>query len=58
MKNFLVILITLMLFTLWFLPAYVIGILHLGSEWGVLYIPILSLSLFWSLLLYKENYFS
>ena len=58
MRNFLVILITLMLFALWLLPAYLVGFLHQSRHWCDLYFALLFLTFFWVNMLYKEDYFS
>ncbi len=53
MKNAITIIITFMLFTLWFLPAFMIY--HGGhAGWGILYIPLVFMSWIWGAAIHDE----
>lgn len=53
MKNAIAIIITFMLFTLWFLPAFMIY--HgFNNGWGGLYVAICILSLWWGSVIHDE----
>lgn len=59
-KNFLAIIITLMLFALWILPAYMYHITPASdgtvSAWGILYLPVFILSCLWGNILHRKYF--
>lgn len=56
MRHVVVILITLMIFTLWILPAFMIWN-HYSGTWGFMYILVSVLSVLWGVLLESAGYF-
>jgi len=54
MKQILAFIITIMLFFLWQLPAYLIVILHADSQWAIAYLPIFILTFLWGLFLHSK----
>lgn len=55
-KNFLTILITILIFLLWFLPSREANYFALDSVIGVLYLPIFILTICWGTVLYNFYY--
>lgn len=54
-KNFLAVLITLLVFALWILPAFMMY--HgLSNSWGTLYLPICILTGLWGGVLWNKYY--
>ena len=55
-KNFLTILITILIFLLWLLPSREAHYFSSGSKISVLYLPIFILTIFWGIILYNFYY--
>lgn len=55
-KNFLTILITILIFLLWFLPSREAHYYSLNSPIGVLYLPIFIITICWGAILYNFYY--
>lgn len=54
--NFLAFIITVIIFFLWLLPAYMLW--HTGvGVWGILYLPIVGISIAWGIVI-THKYFS
>lgn len=53
MKNAIAIIISFMLFILWFFPAFTVSLTG-QTGWGALYVPIFVMSLFWGNILYEK----
>ena len=60
--NFMAVLITLMIFSLWILPAYMIHITPVSdglvSAWGILYIPVFILTCLWGSILHRKYFYN
>lgn len=50
MKQFYIFILTIMLFSLWFLPPYLIIVHNASGGWGALYIPIIGLTILFGVL--------
>ena len=55
-KNFLTILITILIFLLWLLPSREAHYFSSCSKISVLYLPIFILTIFWGIILYNFYY--
>ena len=55
-KNFLTILITILIYLLWFLPSREAHYYSLSSSIDVLYLPIFIITICWGIILYNFYY--
>jgi hypothetical protein len=56
MKDFLAVFLTILLFSLWFIPVFIE--LHFNDDrnWGSLYVPLFIITLFWGDIIKKEYF--
>lgn len=53
--NFFAILLTLLQFVLWLLPAYMV-VNHYPSEWAILYLPLFIMALIWGNMMQRKYF--